>query len=142
MERKAVVDELRRVAQKMDSRSVSRSQFNAHATVSSAAVEQAFGSWNEAIVAAGLVPFPPGGIPKDEQRRRERMEAAPAASQSRGKIPDDELLDELVRLERELGRRPSGNQVAAKGKFNPSVYQRRWGTVAAAYDAAKRRDGR
>jgi hypothetical protein len=139
MQKDLIVEELRRVAAVIDSKSVSRSQFNAHGTISSAAVEQAFGSWNDAIRSAGLVPLPPGGIPKDEKWRVQRVTNSIA---SRGRIPDEDLLDDLLRLAKELGRRPSGNQVAAKGKYNPSVYQRRWGSIAAAYDAALNLRGR
>src|SRR5687767_12586111 len=125
MEKDLVIEELRRVARLIDSPSVSRSQFEAHATFSSAAVEQAFGTWNEAIRAARLIPLPQGGTPRDERWRVQRV-MNPAAGTGRGRIPDEELLADLIRLAKELGRRPSGNQVAAKGKYNPSVYQRRW----------------
>ena len=136
MNRAAIIDELRRVATVVDSQSVSRSQFQRHATISTTAVEQSFGSWNEAIVAADLIPLPQGGIPKAEQRRLERLATPPAAGTSSGRIPDNFLLDDLLRLARELGRRPSGNQVAAKGKYSLTVYQRRWGSVSAAYEVA------
>ena len=138
MEKELIVEELRRIAGVIDARSVSRSQFEAHATIASATVEQAFGSWNEAIKAAGLIPLPQGGTPKDERWRLQRLSNPTAGSL--GRIPDDELLADLLRLAKELGRRPSGNQVAAKGKFNPSVYQRRGGSIAAAYEAALKTD--
>lgn len=136
MQKDLVVEELRRVASLIDSKSVSRSQFVAHATISSAAVEQAFGSWNEAIRAAGLVPLAQGGTPKDERRRLQRVTNPATAGVGRGRIPDEELLIDLLRLAKDLGRRPSGNQVAARGKYNPTVYQRRWGSIAAAYEVA------
>jgi hypothetical protein len=138
MQKDLVVEELRRVAGIIDSNSVSRSQFDAHATISSATVEQAFGSWNEAIRSAGLIPLPQGGTPKDERWRLERVTNPTTAGLGRGRIPDEELLADLRRLAKELGRRPSGNQVAAKGKYNPSVYIRRWGSVAAAYEVASK----
>lgn len=136
MQKDLVIEELRRVAGLIDSKSVSRSQFVTHASISSAAVEQAFGSWNEAIRAAGLIPLPQGGTPKDERWRLQRVTNPVTAGLGRGRIPDEELLADLLRLARELGRRPSGNQVAARGKCNPTVYQRRWGSIAAAYEAA------
>jgi hypothetical protein len=139
MHKDLVVEELLRVASLIDSRSVSRSQFATHATISSAAVEQAFGSWNEAIRAAGLIPLPQGGIPRNEGRRIERLGGQGATG--RGKIPEEDLLAELLRLGQQLGRQPSGNQVAAKGKYNPSVYQRRWGSIAAAYKLALKTGG-
>ncbi len=138
MEKELIVEELRRIADVIHARSVSRSQFEAHATISSAAVEQAFGSWNEAVRAAGLIPLPQGGTPKDERWRLQRLSNPTTGGV--GRIPDDDLLADLLRLAKELGRRPSGNQVAAKGRFNPSVYQRRWGSISAAYEAALKAD--
>ena len=140
MEKDLIVEELCRVASLIDSKSVSRSQFEAHATISSKAVEQAFGSWNEAIRSAGLIPLPQGGTPKDEKWRLQRVTNPSTAGLGRGRIPDEALLADLLRLTTELGRRPSGNQVAAKGKYNPSVYQRRWGSIAAAYEAALKKN--
>jgi hypothetical protein len=67
------------------------------------------------------------------RRRRQRVTNPITDRLGRGRIPDEELLADSLRLAKELGRRPSGNQVAAKGKYDPSVYQRRWGSIAAAY---------
>jgi hypothetical protein len=139
MDKAMVIAELQRVAQLLDTDCLSRSEFQKHGTISSAGVEKTFGSWNEAIQAAGLVPLPQGGIPKDERRRLERLEDQPTADSSSNRIPDDDLLQDLLRLADELGRRPSGNQVAAKGKYDPTVYRRRWGSIAAAFEIAENR---
>jgi hypothetical protein len=136
MEKDQAVEELRRVAELIDSKSVSRSRFEKHATISGRTVEETFGSWNEALRCAGLVPLPPGGTPRDDRWRVERVTNPATAGLGRGRIPDEELLTDLLRLAKELGRRPSGNQIAAKGKFNPTVYKRRWGSIAVAYEAA------
>ena len=141
MDKATILEELRRVAGLLESEYLSRTMHQKHGTISSGAAEREFGSWNEAIVAAGLKPLPPTGIPKEERRRLERLTAPPPANSSVGRIPDEELLDELLRLERELGRRPSGNQISAKGKYDPTVYKRRWGSVAEAYKAAQARRG-
>ena len=140
MNKNAIIEELQRVARLLNKRSVSRSAFQKHATLSSSVAEESFGSWNEAIVAAGLIPLPQGGMPKEEERRLERVSSPPTAGYASGRIPDEDLLAELLRLSRELGRRPSGNQIAAKGRYHPTVYQRRWGSVAAAYKAALKKD--
>lgn len=120
-------------------RSVSRSAFDEHATISSRTVEESFGSWNEGVAAAGLMPLPQGGIPRDEKRRLERLTSPPAMAGATGRISDDDLLDEILRVAKLLGRRPSGNQIAAKGKYHSEVYRRRWGSVAAAYKVALER---
>jgi hypothetical protein len=141
MDKAVILDELRRVAGLLESEYLSRGMYQKHGTISSGAVERVFGTWNEAIEAAGLKPLPPGGIPKAEQRRLERLKAPSPTNPGGGRIPDEELLDDLLRLERELGRRPSGNQISAKGKYDPTVYKRRWGSVAEAYKAAQTRRG-
>jgi hypothetical protein len=127
------------VAEVLQTEYLSRSMYGKHGTISPGAAERTFGSWNEAIVAAGLKPLPSGGIPRAEQQRLERLTNPPVMTPGGSRIPDDELLDELLRLEKVLGRRPSGNQIAAKGKYDPTVYQRRWGSVPKAWEAAQER---
>lgn len=139
MRRETIIAELQRVAKTLHTDCLSRSAFQKHATLSSSGVERVFGSWNEAIVAAGLTPLPSGGIPKNEQRRLERITDPPAGGIDAGHTPDDVLLDELMRVAKRLGRPPSGNQLAAKGKYDPSVYRKRWGSVAQAYEVAASR---
>ena len=102
-------------------------------------IEATFGSWNEAVTAAGLVPLPQGGLPKSEQRRLERLGKSTTAASSIHSVTDAELLDDLLRLEKNLGYRPSGNQIAAKGQFGLDVYVKRCGSAKAAFDAAKAR---
>lgn len=79
MKRIEVIDELRRVASKLDCKCLSPSEYQRHGTISSGAVEKTFGSWNEAILAAGLTPLPQGGMPIEEQRRRGRVADPPTA---------------------------------------------------------------
>ena len=134
MEKELVVAELKRVAEELKRRSLSRSLFDKHATIASATVEASFGTWNEAIAAAGLVPLPQGGLPKSENRRLERV--GRIASTGNEMASDDELLDDLCRIADLTGRRPTGNQVTAKGKFGRDVYQRKWGSIANAYEVA------
>lgn len=138
MEKDVAIAELRRVAEFLSARSISRGTFDKYGTIASATIEATFGSWNEGIVAAGLIPFPQGGLPKTESRRMERL--GRIAGRSIEDVSDNELLDELRRVATLLGRRPSGNQLAAKGKYGRDIYQRRWGSVASAYDEAKKRD--
>lgn len=138
MEKQIAIAELQRVAEQLSTRSLSRSSFAKHATIGSKTIEATFGSWNEAIVAAGLIPLPQGGIPKSEDRRTERL--GRIAVQGTVDVSDDELLDELQRIARLIGRRPSGNQVDAKGKYGRDKYQRRWGSIANAYAAALARE--
>jgi hypothetical protein len=141
MNKNEVIAELQRVAHLFDTTSVSRSLFQKHAAMSTFVVEQTFGTWNEAVVAAGLVPHPPCGMPRDEKRRLDRVANPPVGNDLGGRIPDEELLHDLLRLAGELGRRPSSNQIAAKGKYHPTVYVRRWESVAKAYERAINQEG-
>jgi len=135
MNKDVVIEELRRVAVSLNTNRLSRSTFVKHGNLSSAAIESAFGSLNEAIKAAGLTPYPQGGMPKEECRRAERVSGPLVASRAAG-VSDGELLDDLMRVAKELGRRPSGNQLTAKGKYGRDVYVKRWGSVAKAYQVA------
>jgi hypothetical protein len=142
MDKNIVIAELQRVAKQLDTDCMSRSTFQQHGEISSAVVEKTFGSWNEAIQAAGLQPLPQGGIPQEQKRRLERLDESAAGNGGMSRIPDEDLLRDLLRLEHELGKRPSGNRIAAKGKYAPDVYRRRWGSVAAAFAEATRKFSR
>jgi hypothetical protein len=141
MDKATVISELQKVAKTLDAKFLSRSMFQQHGTISGGVVEKTFGSWNEAILAAVLEPLPQGGIPKDEYQRLERLVNPPTAGSITAPVSDDDLLKDLLRLARELGRRPSGNQVAAKGKYDPTTYRRRWRSIATAYEIAVHKFG-
>lgn len=95
MDKQVAIEDLKRVAGELKSRSISRSLYDQRGTLASATVEAAFGSWNEAILAAGLIPLPQRGLPKSDERRLQRLNniAAPQI----GNVSDDELLDEPIR---------------------------------------------
>lgn len=118
-EQRRVVDEIRRVAEALGVDRLSQSDFEKHrstASVSTAGYQ--FGSWNEAVTAAELVPYHPG------------------FNNVGPKISDEELLREIVRVHRVIGRRPSQHQLTRHGKFSPKPYAARWGTWLAAREAA------
>lgn len=72
-----------------------------------------FGSWNDALEAAGLTGREPGG-----------------------RIPTDDLLEELQRLADELGEPPSRGQLREHGAYDSDPYRRRFGSWSAALEAA------
>jgi hypothetical protein len=113
---------------------LSRSTYSQHGQISAGTVEATFGTWNEAINAAELIPLPQGGLPKSEARRLDALNAEQNNRVER--ISDEDALRDLVRLAAELRKRPSGNQVRAKGKYDAGVYLKRWGTITAACDMA------
>jgi hypothetical protein len=76
------------------------------------AAQNHFGSWNEALRAAGFNP-------------RKRVQ-----------VPDEELLDEISRLTDELGKVPTAKEMSAHGEFSHKPYIRRWNGWQAAVRAA------
>lgn len=72
-------------------------------TASEVTYQNRFGSWNEALEAAGLDP------------------------QSRNNIPDDELLDGLVEFVRFLGFVPTKSKMDREGPFHSDAYERAFG---------------
>lgn len=114
-----VVAEIQRVARVLGKESLSQREFDEHhqlAGVTTAGYQ--FGSWNDAVEAAGLRPHPQHG-------------------EDRGpRITDLELLEELLRLRNEFGEFPSERKLASHGRYSPKPYRDRWGTIAAARDAA------
>ncbi len=90
MDKQAIIDELRRVAAKLRTAGLTKRQFKEHGQFSLSAVENSFGSWNQAVEAARLDANPSGPSPSLHQM----------------KLSDDELLQEIIRLTRELGRKP------------------------------------
>jgi hypothetical protein len=89
-----------------------------HGTIGLTTVRYHFGTWNQAIKAAGLRPVEPGVHAK------------------RRIISDETLLEEIIRPKRELGKRPTDSELSAKGKFSITPYRDRWGSLKAAYEKA------
>lgn len=118
MDKDQIIGEIRRVAGLLNVTGLSLAEFKRHGRVGEHAVRNSFGSWNEAIAAAGLTPTPSG--PQVHPKRRD----------------DDEYLLEIVRLWKELGHVPSGAQMSAKGRFSEWPYQRRWGSFGKACELA------
>lgn len=118
-EQKRITSEIRRIANELGVKSLSQSQFDQHHNlggVSTAGYQ--FGSWNEAVTAAGLEPLPPGG------------------SNQEPRYSDHELLGEIIRVGRELGKPPSERKFAANGKFSLKPYYDRWGSFSKAKEVA------
>jgi Homing endonuclease associated repeat len=114
-----IIDELQRVAQLLKTHTLTRRQFSQNSKLSLSTIEGRFGTWNRAIEAAGLLPIPLGGT-----------------SNTHPKIPDDDLLQEIIRLSAELGKQPTLNDMSAFGHFSIRPYVRRWGKFSDAVKAA------
>jgi len=115
----SVVGEIRRIAEELGKSTLSQREFDEHHQLSGVSTAgYQFGSWNDAVAAAGLEPVPPGGAGRGP------------------KISDEELLEELLRLRAELGGFPSLRKLAKFGRFSEKPYRARWGSLKVACDAA------
>ena len=88
-----------------------------HGSHSTSTYLDRFGSWAEALEAAGL-------DPADRSTRHQQ-------------VSDDALLADLHRLRDELGRVPTATDVVEEGNHGIATYQRRFGSWSAALDAAE-----
>ena len=112
------IDELQYVANLLKSRRVSEDEFTRHRRSNSVTgISYLFGSSNEAIKAAGLEPYA-------------------ATHDVRRKFADRDLLDEILRVEEELGRVPSERLFSRHGRFSLAGYRDRWGRFSLAVEAA------
>lgn len=113
----SILDELRRVAGKIGTQALKRSDFEKHARCSYTLLKQRFGGLNAALRAAGLTG-------QDFHRN----------------VSDEELLQELARIWDLVlaheGRRPFHRDlVTYKSKFSRHPYYRRWGSWIKACEA-------
>jgi hypothetical protein len=118
------IAELRRVASKLGTDRITQRQFKEHGRISISTVKGRFGTWNEAVKAANLKATPPGPSPEIQ------------------KITDEQLLEEVVRLAKELGKNPSERDMNAKGRFSSMAYRKRWNTFVKARQMAYAQLGR
>lgn len=109
--RDEILAEIRRVASKLNTERLTGKDFGRNSKISTSTVKSVFGSWNRAIEAAGMAPIT-NFIPEHKE------------------IPDEDLMTEIIRLTKELGKRPSGSEMNALGKFSAKPYSKRWGTFA------------
>jgi hypothetical protein len=119
MDKQEIIAELRRVAELLQTSHLSERQFKQHGRVSVKTARYTFGSWNQAVEAAGLSVIPQGGF-RDQKPRRS----------------DEEYLQEIIRLTQELGKKPTEAELNAKGRFSDTPYRDRWGTFSKACQVA------
>ena len=106
-----LIAELQRLADEL-CHTPSQNEMAAHGAHAHATYQDRFGSWNEAINAAGLEPNPGG----------------------RRGLSDEDLLDELRRLADELDRTPTCRNMKRQGRYDPSTYRYRFGSWNAAIE--------
>lgn len=109
-----LLEEIQRVAAVADSDGAPTiTEFTKHSDIADSTIHRRFGSWNEAVAAAGFTPNSP--------------ETA---------IPTDDLIAELHRLREDSGALPTGPQMNEEGAYSRSTYQKRFGSWKKALVAA------
>lgn len=104
--------DLRRVAESLGSVSVSQKRYGKLGTYDYSTLIRRFGSWNKALVAAGL------------------------ALSNRVGIPDEELFENLFRLWQHYGRQPRRRELAHRpSTISQTPYNRRFGSWTSALEA-------
>ena len=117
-----ILKEIQRVATHLGKNSLSIAEFTKHGKLSAATVSNHFGSWNDAVQAAGLVPIDPIEI-----------------ARSTPSISEEELLLDLIRLHNETGKTPTKALINAKGKYSDFPYRKKWGSHKNAFMVAQKR---
>lgn len=110
MERDDIQDDIRRVASQLGKDGVTMSDYKQHGRFGFNRVLKAYGRWNTAIKAAGLVPIAQGG------------EGEPS-----NKVPDDRLAEEFQRVYRQLGKAPTIYEFESLAGLSSNPYERRFG---------------
>lgn len=113
MTSEAILADLRRVAAEVGASGLKQNEYRERGRFSSTVVKKRFGSWNAAVVAAGLDVDP-----------------------SRRNISDEELLDNLREAWIQLGRQPRRSEMGPPiSRFGREPYVRRFGSWLAAVRA-------
>jgi len=113
---KAILDEIRRVAEIVNGPTLPRTAFQEHSRVSSTTISRRFGCWEKALEAAGLV---------------DRFDSTSK------RVSREEILSELERISMLLGtHRVSCDQFNAHARFTDAVVRREFGTWHRAMKAA------
>ena len=98
-----LLDELKSLRDELG-RAPERREMDRQGQFDSSTFSHRFGTWNDALKAADIVPS------------------------TRINIPEAELKDEIQRLADELNRPPTRDEMEQRGKFSHSVYSHRFGT--------------
>lgn len=107
-----LIEEIQRVAEKLGN-SPSINEFREHGSISVTTYYDRFGSWNEAIEAAGYTPNDP-----------------------QEKVSKEELIEELHRIAEKLNEKPTVEQMNNHGEYWVSTYRNRFGSWNDALSAA------
>lgn len=107
-----MIADLQIVAEKLNKRTINTSEYTSNGKYSKDIFFRKFGSWNNALIAAGLEPFdhPLGGGTKN-------------------KISEYQCVEEIERVWIELGRQPTSTDIKnGASKYSLHVFERRFGS--------------
>lgn len=107
----SLLAEIRRVAELLHKTSLTKEEFREHGKVHSSGIEKRFGTWNNALSRAGL-----------EQPHRKD-------------IPTHEIFDDIERVWKELGRRPTYDEFSQLSRFSVGPLVDRFGGYMKALEA-------
>jgi len=99
----ALLKELRRVARLLGKRSLTQADFLKHGRVHPGTIAYRFGTWNKGLQMAGLL------------------------VSIRKNVPDEEVFEEIRKIWKMLGRRPSYDEFNQYSKFTTGLLQGRFG---------------
>jgi len=135
--RDRLIQELKRLNETCDGRLTS-TFFEDHSEYGSGYIVNEFGSWDDALEAAGIA----GNSDAGGQSERTDTdlsgddETDGVSEEASTKPTDKELLEEVRRLNRKTSGASIGNAMILEGKYKPAVYHRRFGGWDEALEAA------
>lgn len=107
-----IINELKRVADSIAPEPIRRRDFRAQSEVPLSQIRKYFGTWKAALNAAG-VEFVPSMIKR---------------------LSDEELMDAVGELWRNVGKRPTYDDMTYKGRYSVTPYMKRWGSYSKAIE--------
>lgn len=121
-----IIDELKRLAEKTGGSTLSQKDFELRSTIPMSTLRFHLGSWERALKDAGLAPAPDTALRLANETKKEPQS-------------EDELLQDLLRIEDECGEVPSLTLIIEKGIYGIHHYRKRWKSISEAYLLARRR---
>ncbi|HLP57673.1 MAG TPA: hypothetical protein VK186_02540 [Candidatus Deferrimicrobium sp.] len=120
--KKEILDEMKRVAEKLGVKTLKREDFEQNTTIPNDTLRYYLSSWDQALKDAGMTP----GKEVESKGKREPQS-------------DDELLSELVRIYDETGETPTAALINSMGRYEYRHYASRWKSLDEALNLAFKR---
>ena len=116
---KELLEDICRVAIKLDKQTINSAEYSEYGKYSRDVAIRRYGSWNQALVAAGLEPFD-----------------HPLGGGSKNKVSEMACYEEIERIWTKLGRQPTSTDVRnGISKYSLHIFERRFGSWRKALEA-------